>query len=86
MPAAQNEPKVFSVRTPTEGGSKGENEEKKCKNRSVFDENTFFETAAKNKNFNMFFDFWGSNFFGLKMSKSFQCARPLQGAPSAETK
>ena len=77
MPAAQNEPKVFSVRTPTEGGSKGENEEKKCKNRSVFDENTFFETATKNK-INMFFQFFRvQKVFGLITAKSFQCARPL---------
>ena len=33
----------------------------------------------------MFVDFWRlQTIFGLKMAKSFQCARPLQGAPRAE--
>ena len=33
----------------------------------------------------MVFDFFRvQSFFGLKTAKSFQCARPLQGAPGAE--
>ena len=35
----------------------------------------------------MFFDFLRVRFvFGLKTAKSFQCARPLWGAPGAENK
>ena len=36
---------------------------KKKNNHSVFDENTFFETATKNKIFDFFSIFFGSNFF-----------------------
>ena len=37
-------------------GSMGENEKK-------IDENTFFEAATTNEIFNLFFDFFGSDFF-----------------------
>ena len=50
---------------------------KKKENRSVFDENTFFESGTKFKCFQIFLMFWVQNVFGLKTAKSFQCARPL---------
>ena len=51
---------VFSVRTAPIGGTRGQ---RRKKNHSVFDENTFFETATKNKIFGFFSIFWGSKFF-----------------------
>ena len=44
-------------------GSRVHQGPKKKKNRSVFNENTFFETATKNKFQGLFFDFLGSEFF-----------------------
>ena len=46
------------------------------KNRSVFDENTFFETATKSKNFNFFFHFWGSIFWSVGARKFSECPDP----------
>ena len=50
---------------------------KQKKNRPVFDENTFSETATKKKS-NFFFDFWGSKFFVGWGPEFLQVPRPLQ--------
>ena len=48
-------------------GSRVHQGPKKKKNRSVFDENTFLETATKNKFQGLFSIFWGPNSFFLSV-------------------
>ena len=66
--------KLFSVRTAPIGGTKGR---KRKESHSVFDENTFLETASKNKIFNLFFIFFGSkNFWTSKRPSLYSAHGP----------